>query len=269
MRHPATPSRLSADHFRRSSPARVWNYLLGGKDNYPVDRTVGDALVETTPDLRVAAQQSRRFLQRAVTWVTSEAGIRQLIDVGCGLPAPYGYLNTHEIAQQVNRDTKVVYVDDDPVVLAHARALLVSAEPDGGSVDYVDSDARDTDYVLGEAAKTLDFSEPIAVVFGGFLGHMTTLSEACMVVRAMLEPARGGSYVIQEDGVVNRPTHAEAHNEGGPRYTARNPEEIAQYFSGLELVAPGIVPPTQWGTGPLEARYLPQVNALCGVARKP
>ncbi|HXL20521.1 MAG TPA: SAM-dependent methyltransferase, partial [Streptosporangiaceae bacterium] len=138
-----------------SHSARVWNYWLGGKDHYPVDREVGDRVAEMYPDIVLLARAARAFLTRAVQYLAGEAGIRQFLDVGTGLPTVN---NTHQVAQSIAPESRVVYADNDPLVLAHARALLTSSPE--GATDYVDADLRNPGKILHEAARTLDFSKP-------------------------------------------------------------------------------------------------------------
>ena len=147
--------------------ARVWNYLLGGKDNFAADREVGDLVLRMFPGIAHLARLQRRFLARAVRFLAGEAGIRQFLDIGTGLPTAD---NTHQIAQQVAPESRIVYVDNDPLVLVHARALLTSAP--GGMTSYIEADVRDTEEILGEAARTLDFGQPIALMMLGIMGQL-------------------------------------------------------------------------------------------------
>jgi hypothetical protein len=157
--------------------ARIWNYWLGGTDNFPVDREVGDQILEAFPAIVENARASRAFLARAVRYLAGEAGIRQFLDIGTGLPTAN---NTHQVAQRVAPECRVVYVDNDPQVLAHARALLTSS-PEGATA-YIDADLRDPDKILQGAARTLDFTRPIAIMLMGILGHIADDSEAQSIV---------------------------------------------------------------------------------------
>ena len=249
----------------RPSSARVWNYLLGGKDNFEIDRMVGDQVRASFPAIVVVAQEQRRFLVRAVTFLAAEAGIRQFLDIGTGLPVAN---NTHEVAQRVAPEARVVYVDNDPLVLVHARALLASSPE--GVTDYVDSDVEDPDKILREAARTLDFSRPIALTMLGILGNVADYAEARSIVRRLLDAVPPGSYLVVSDGTNTSEEIVEGQriaNQSGHPYHLRSPEEITGYFDGLELVEPGVVSIPLWRPepGPLP----PAMDGYCGVARKP
>ena len=249
----------------RPSSARVWNYLLGGKDNFEIDRMVGDQVRASFPAIVVVAQEQRRFLVRAVTFLAAEAGIRQFLDIGTGLPVAN---NTHEVAQRVAPEARVVYVDNDPLVLVHARALLASSPE--GVTDYVDSDVEDPDKILREAARTLDFSRPIALTMLGILGNVADYAEARSIVRRLLDAVPAGSYLVVSDGTNTSEEIVEGQriaNQSGHPYHLRSPEEITRYFDGLELVEPGVVSIPRWRPepGPLP----PAMDGYCGVARKP
>jgi hypothetical protein len=183
----------------------MWNYLQGGKDNYQLDRTAGDAMAGAGTDMFHLARECRQLLMRAVRVVAAEYGIAQFLDIGCGLPDPQGTQNTHE----VHPHARVVYVDNDKVVLAHARALLTSLTPDAGPIDYLDCDARDTDRILDEAAGTLDFSRPIAVIMFGLLGAVS-FDEARAIASRTMEAVPAGSYLLFEDGVDAGPSERAA-----------------------------------------------------------
>ncbi|HWF27136.1 MAG TPA: SAM-dependent methyltransferase [Mycobacterium sp.] len=204
---------LAEDHFRRPSPARLWNYLQGGKDNYQIDRAAGDAMVAAYPDMFYAARQVRRFLMRAVGYAARDAGIRQFLDLGCGLPGPQGTLNTHEVAQGVDPRTRVVYSDRDKVVLAHARALLTGCLRDSGRIDYIDADIRDTGRILTEAAANLDFTQPVGVMCFGVLGYIPDQDEANAIVERLTATVPAGSLLMLEDGVNTDPGMAQACQE--------------------------------------------------------
>jgi hypothetical protein len=245
--------------------ARVWNYWLGGKDNFPVDRTAGEEILKVFPGIAAVARESRAFLARAVRFLAGEAGIRQFLDLGTGLPTVD---NTHEVAQRVASDARIVYVDNDPMVLAHARALLVGT-PDGATA-YVDADARDTQKILTEAARTLDFTEPVAVMLLGILGHIIDDDAARTIIDELMAAVPSGSYLAVNDGTKSK-ERVEAEriydDTGGAFYHARTPEQIAAFFTGLDLLEPGVVSTTLWRPDPGEART--PVAEHCGVARKP
>jgi hypothetical protein len=252
--------------------ARVWNYWLGGKDNYPVDRAAGGQFREIFPEIVDAARASRQFLTRVVRYLAGEAGIRQFLDVGTGLPTAD---NTHQVAQRVAPESRIVYVDNDPLVLAHARALLTSTPE--GVTSYIDADLREPDEIVQAAARTLDFSRPTALMLLGILGHVADYDEARSIVKRLLDPLPSGSYLALNDGtnVVNKAVVDEAqrqYNESGAvPYHPRSPEQIAGLFDGLELLEPGVVSCPRWRPDPADAGGgLPaEVDMFGGVGRKP
>ncbi|MGW3493949.1 SAM-dependent methyltransferase [Streptomyces sp. NPDC001020] len=225
--------------------ARFWNYFVGGKDNYEVDREVGDQIKEICPGLVDVAVTSRRFLGRAVRYLAAEQGIRQFLDIGTGLPTAD---NTHEVAQRVAPDARIVYADNDPVVLAHAHALLRST-PEGRTA-YLDVDLYDPEAVLKAAADTLDFSRPVAVMILNTLGHVADHDQARELVRRYVAALPSGSHLTICDGTATSEemiAASEAYNSSGAvPYYVRSVEEIAGYFEGLALVDPGIVRVTEW-----------------------
>ena len=182
--------------------ARIWNYWLGGKDNFAVDRQVGDEIRAAFPDIVENARASRAFLVRSVSHVTGEAGIRQFLDVGTGLPTAD---NTHEVAQRIAPESKIVYVDFDPLVLAHARALLTSTPE--GRTDYIDADGRDAKRVLTEAARTLDFNQPVALIMSGILGHIGEDDEAQAMVRRLRRRPGAGQLLHRPGRLPQRGAH--------------------------------------------------------------
>jgi len=250
--------------------ARIWNYWLGGKDNYPVDRAAGDQYKETFPGVVDVARASRLFLTRSVRYLAGEAGVRQFLDVGTGLPTVD---NTHEVAQRVAPDARIVYVDNDPLVLVHARALLTSTHE--GATDYVEADLHDPESILKAAAKTLDLSQPVGLILSGIMGHVPDGDEARSIVRALLGPLPSGSYLSLNDGtsVVAGEAVEEAqdeYNEGGAvPYQLRSPEEIGRFFEGLELVEPGLVSCPLWRPESSRGEDPKPVDAFGAVGRKP
>jgi hypothetical protein len=248
--------------------ARIWNYWLGGKDNFPVDRQVGDQILEAFPAIVENARASRAFLARVVRYLAGEAGIRQFLDVGTGLPTAD---NTHEVAQRVAPESRVVYVDNDPIVLAHARALLTSS-PEGATA-YVDADLHDPDKILREAARTLDFTQPVAVMLMGILGHISDDDEARSIVKRLLDGVASGSYLVMNDGTDTSEEVVEAariwNQSANPTYHLRSPERIARFFDGLELVEPGVVSPPRWRPEPSPSGPPAEVDSFGGVGRKP
>jgi hypothetical protein len=250
--------------------ARIWNYWLGGKDNYPIDRAVADQFSELYPAIVDIARAQRYFLARAVRYLAGPAGIRQFLDIGTGLPTVD---NTHEIAQRIAPDARIVYVDNDPLVLMHARALLTS-RPEGVT-HYVDADLRDTAAVLAGAAKTLDFSRPIAITLLGILGHIGKYAEARSIVRLLLDAAASGSYLVIADGtnLFGGEVYDEAmriwNASAEPGYLLRTPEQIAGFFDGLDLVAPGVVSVPLWRPDPSPFEPSATVDNFGGVGKKP
>ncbi|NYH55785.1 hypothetical protein HNR06_005374 [Nocardiopsis arvandica] len=249
--------------------ARVWNYWLGGKDHYPVDRELGEQILSTYPNIAVDARAGRDFLVRGITLLARDEGIRQFLDIGTGLPT---YDNTHEVAQSVAPESRVVYVDNDPMVLAHARALLVSSEE--GATQFVDTDLRNTDRVLEAASELLDFDRPVALSVVGTLGHIPDLAVALDTMNRYKDALAPGSFVMVGDHVMpedpGAATALDQWNEGAAlAYRSHTPEEFTSYFDGLELLEPGVVPVTLWRTGgqPMLGA-LPDIAMQGGIARK-
>lgn len=247
--------------------ARVWNYWLGGKDNYPVDHQLGDVFRGVFPGVTDLARDSRAFLGRAVRFLAGEAGVRQFLDIGTGLPTAD---NTHEIAQRVAPEARVVYVDNDPLVLTHARALLTSAPE--GATDYIDSDLHDPETVLREARRTLDLSRPVGLTLMQVSGHIADYARARSIVDTLMGALPSGSFFAFNDSVNTNKANAEAtrqYNESGAvPYYLRSPAELEGFFDGLELLEPGVVPLNDWRPDPSEGPRSSDVIALCGVARK-
>jgi S-adenosyl methyltransferase len=251
--------------------ARIWNYWLGGKDNYPVDKAAGDQFMAIYPEVVEVARQSRRFLTRAVGYLAGEAGVRQFLDIGTGLPTAD---NTHEVAQRVAPESRIVYVDNDPLVLTHARALLTSSPQ--GVTQYVDADLRDPDTILKEAGRTLDLTQPVGLILMGIVGHIADDEEARSIIRRLLDALPSGSYLALCDGTnVISQAVAEAQEQynrsGALPYHLRSPEQIASFFQGLELVEPGVVSVPHWRPDSVDAGAgaPPEVDQFGGVARKP
>jgi S-adenosyl methyltransferase len=265
----ATPSQELISKLNAQVPhsARIWNYWLGGKDNFPADREVGDQVRTVFPAIVENAQASRAFLGRAVRYLAGEAGIRQFLDIGTGLPTAN---NTHQVAQQVAPECRIVYVDNDPLVLAHARALLTSSPE--GATDYIDADVRDTDKILQEAAHTLDFTQPVAIMMLGILGNVADYDLARSIVKRLLDGVPSGSYLVINDGTNTSEEIVEGarvSGEGGHPYTLRSPEEIAAFFDGLDLQEPGVVSTPRWRPEPSPSGPPAELDGFCGVARKP
>jgi hypothetical protein len=248
--------------------ARIYDYWLGGKDNYAVDRAAGDAAVQAYPDLVSSVRANRAFLARTVRYLAGEAGIRQFLDIGTGIPTAN---NTHEVAQAVARECRIVYVDNDPVVLAHARALLASTPE--GATDYLAADLRDTERILSGAARTLAFSRPVAIVLMAILHLIGDEDDPYGIVAKLLNAVPPGSYLAVSH-IASDITQAVA--QAGNRVsqfmqqkqTYRSHSEVTRFFDGLEIVVPGAVRVQQWR--PASAAEAKAASALWGaVGRKP
>jgi hypothetical protein len=262
--------KFADDYFRKPSPARLWNYLQGGKDNYRLDRDAAERMATRYPGIFDMARQTRLFLMRGVHYLAGEVGIRQFLDIGCGLPAPHPFKNTHEIAQEIDPSSRIVYVDNDPVVMAHARALMTAA--DGRvSTDYHESDIREIDQVLAHAATVLDFSEPVAVLVLGVLGAIS-YDEALAVVERIKSAMASGSYLLHEDGVAlsaqRRAAVADRNKTGMNRYELREPEQLLRFYTGLDLVEPGLVSVAHWRPTTISADR-PPAEEFGALGRKP
>jgi hypothetical protein len=264
---PAGPSKIDTTV---SHSARIWNHWLGGKDNYPVDREVGDRFAEIFPDIVEIARGSRAFLSRAVEYLAGEVGIRQFLDIGTGLPTVD---NTHEVAQRVAPDARIVYVDNDPMVLVHARALLVGTP--GGVTEYIDADLHEPEKILAAARGTLDFDRPIALMLLNILGHVPDLAEARSIVGRLVDALPSGSHLVVADGTnVIRGEEFEAaiavwNSSGSVPYVLRHPDRIAGFFDGLELVEPGVVSCPLWRPDVLDPDLTRAVDEFGAVGRKP
>jgi hypothetical protein len=251
------------------SAARIYDYLLGGKDHFAIDREAAEAVLAALPGLREGAKANRAFLGRAVRHLAAEAGIRQFLDIGTGIPTGG---NTHEVAQEIAPESRIVYVDNDPMVLSHARALLTSAP--AGKTAYLDADLRDTGQILNQASATIDFSQPVAVMLIAIL-HFVPDEEALAAVSMLMRTAAPGSFLaiahfardIEAESVGSAVAGAsEVHGSGG--VMPRSKDEVARFFEGLDLVDPGIVPFQDWRPDG-EARTAGAVPGWAGVARKP
>ncbi len=249
-------------------PARIYNYWLGGKDNFAADREAAEQVIATQPSILATVRANRAFLRRAVQYLAGEAGIRQFLDIGTGLPTAD---NTHEVAQSIAPAARIVYVDNDPVVMAHARALLIAS--DEGTTAYLQADARDPGHVLRESARTLDFSRPVAVMMLGILHYIPDADDPVRIVSQFMDGAAPGSYLaiseatrdIDTRSITQSAAQFNSQRVAAP-FTPRTRAEIERYFTGLELVDPGLVPLPQWRT---LASSSEQIPAYVGVARKP
>jgi len=248
--------------------ARVHDYWLGGKENYAADRAAGDAVIAAYPGIVMSVRANRAFLARVVRFLTAEAGIRQFLDIGTGIPSAN---NTHEVAQAIAPGARVVYVDHDPIVLAHARALLNSSPE--GATDYLDADFRDFGTILRQAARTLDFTRPVAVMLIALLHLIVDRDDPYAIVSGLMAALPAGSYLALSQ--VASDIEAEQMAEAAKRYNRlaretqrhRSHAEIARFFTGLELLPPGLVPVQQWRPqSELEAKAKSAMWG--GVARK-
>ena len=248
--------------------ARVYNYWLGGKDNFAADREAAEVVIRSYPTVLASVRAQREFLGRAVGYLAGEAGIRQFLDIGTGLPSAS---NTREVAQRVAPQSRVVYVDNDPVVLAHARALLASS-PEGATA-YLDADLRDTGAILAQAAGLLDFSEPVAVMLVGVLHCVPDSDDPAGIVNRLLAVVPPGSYLViahpasdihagQIGTAANRLNQVMAEP-----VTLRTHAEVARFFDGLDLVEPGLVQLHRWRAVPADPGV--ELANYGGVARKP
>jgi len=259
--------------------ARIWNYWLGGKNHFAVDREAGDSYTEVFPSVSAIARNQRAFMHRAVRTLVTDLGVDQFIDVGTGLPMPAGE-NTHETAQAHNPAVRVVYVDNDPLVLVHARALHTSTSQ--GATRYLDADMHDVPALVDGAAELLDFDRPVGVLFIGVLGHVLHMENARALVDVIMARVCPGSYLVIADGVdpaVSGGAMQQANDEyadtGGDGYISRGPDEVASFFTGLELLEPGMVHVEDWHPDPAAdvTAIGAGLPAHCGsygtVARKP
>jgi O-methyltransferase involved in polyketide biosynthesis len=248
-------------------PARVYDYWLGGKDNFAADREAAEQVIAANPTVLPGVRANRAFLGRAVRYLAAEAGIRQFLDLGTGLPTAQ---NTHQVAQEIAPDSRIVYVDNDPIVLAYARALLTSV-PEGATA-YVPSDIRDTEKVLAGAAETLDLSRPVAIMALMVLQYIPDGDDPWGIVGHVLEALPPGSYLTVSDTVrdidTGRVTEGTARlnqRMGPTQLTLRTRPDFERFFDGLEMVEPGVVPLPEWH-GPGSEHPIP---CYAGMGRKP
>jgi O-methyltransferase involved in polyketide biosynthesis len=250
----------------RAHPARVYDYWLGGKDNFAADREAGELALRAYPQLALAIRSNRAFLGRAVRFLVGE-GIRQFLDIGTGIPAAD---NTHEVAQREAPDSRIVYVDNDPVVLLHAKALLKSAPE--GACDYIQADLRDPDAIVAAAARTLDFGKPVALMLLAVLQFILPEQDPYGLVSRLMAELPSGSYLVishpTDDFNPNKGESMKVYNERSAEpAVVRDKAATARFFDGLDLVEPGVVPVSGWRPDSDNVAASPS-SMWCGVARK-
>jgi len=249
--------------------ARVYDYWLGGKDNYAADRAVAEQVMQAYPDIVYSVRANRAFLARVARYLVGEVGIRQFLDIGTGIPTAD---NTHEVAQSVAPECRVVYVDNDPIVLSHARALLAS-DP-AGVTDYIDADLRDPEQILAGAARVLDFSRPVAVMLMAILQHVGDEDDPYQVVSTLMGAVPPGSYLALSHPAKDIDAEAMAkmadslNKMMAEKVTFRDRPAVARFFGGLELVEPGMVQASKWRPAN-DAEAASPAALWGGVARKP
>jgi SAM-dependent methyltransferase len=259
--------------FSKPHSARMYDYFLGGKDNFAVDRQTAEASLRSWPAVRVSARENRAFLDRAVEYLAGEAGIRQFLDIGTGLPTAN---NVHEVAQRIAPDSRVVYADNDPIVLAHAQALLKSSA--AGRTAYIHADLREPEKILAhpEVIGTLDFSQPVALILVAVLHFISDDEDPAAIVARLLSALPPGSYLAASHVTPEHDPEGvgglqRAYRAGGVMAQARTAADFGQLaFAGLELVPPGVVLISEWraaGDGPRPLAS--EVSSYGAVARKP
>jgi hypothetical protein len=253
-----------------ASIARIYDYWLGGKDNFKADRDAAEQMIQQYPDIVTGVRKNRAFLGRAVHYLAAEASIRQFLDIGTGLPSSN---NTHEVAQRAAPEARIVYVDNDPIVLSHAQALLTST-PEGACA-YVDADIRDTGKILKDAANLLDFSRPVAVCLIMILQFIPDEDDPFSIVRALVDAIPSGSYLTvahpasDVDQHVGPALRQLSTRMGGTRAVPRSHQEVSRFFDGLEMVEPGLVQLHRWRPGTGLGDTGRDLAAYGALARKP
>jgi hypothetical protein len=248
--------------------ARIYDYWLGGKDNFAADRKAAEEAIAAYPGVVTGARANRQFLARTVRHLAADAGIRQFLDLGTGIPSAN---NTHEVAQAAAPESRVVYVDYDPVVLAHARVLLASN--DEGLVDYLDADLRDTDTILEQASRTLDFSRPVAVMLMAILHAIDDADDPYRIVAKLMDAVPPGSYLAMShvasdvDPEQIAQATARLNQQSRQHFTLRDHGQVLRFFDGLEVLEPGVVRVEEWRPSHLDTRYRSAMWG--GVGRKP
>jgi trans-aconitate methyltransferase len=249
--------------------ARVYNYWLGGKDNFAADRAAGEQAIKAFPEIGLSARSNRAYLARAVRFLAGDCEVRQFLDIGTGIPTAN---NTHEVAQSVAPAARIVYVDNDPIVLNHARALLTSDPV--GATDYIDADLRDPQGILARAGRLLDFDRPVALMLMAVLQHLDDEDAPYRIVDTLLEPLAPGSYLAishpaKDINAEAMARMAESLNKMmAEKVTFRDNAAVAKFFDGLELVDPGMVQASKWRPTS-ESEAASPAALWAGVARKP
>jgi hypothetical protein len=253
-----------------ANPARVWNYWVGGKDNFAADREAAEKVVAVMPSMPLLAKAGRRFLVDAVHQLANEYQIRQFLDIGTGLPTAG---NTHEIAQQVVPESRIVYVDNDPVVISHARALLTSSPQ--GKTDYLQADLRDPDAIVAGAAATLDLARPVGVLLIAVLHFIPDSDDPWRIVGRLMDAVSPGSALVighaARDVAAAAPAAAGQYNQrSAAPITLRDREQVTRFFDGLDLTGPGVVPLSRWwGSGSADTGTGSGLAGYCGIGIKP
>jgi O-methyltransferase involved in polyketide biosynthesis len=251
-----------------SHSARIWNYWLGGKDHYPVDEEVGDQILGFVPALPRSAVADRAFLSRAVRHLAGQEGIRQFLAIGTGLPTAD---NTHEVAQRVDPSCRIVYVDNDPLVLTHAHALLTSTRE--GATDYIEADVQDPEKIIRGAAETLDFDRPVAITMLGILNFVMDTDEAVSIVHRLLDAVPAGSHLVishpttEVDGEAMTQAVEYWNSQGSALMTLRSRADLSRLFDRVDLLEPGLVSCSRWRPEPGTAGPV-EVTHFGGVGRK-
>jgi SAM-dependent methyltransferase len=251
--------------------ARVYDYWLGGKDHFPADRALGEAIAEALPTIRTQVRGQRAFLGRAVRYLASDAGVRQFLDIGTGIPTAG---NVHDVAQEIAPESRVLYVDNDPIVLVNARALMAGTAE--GRVAFIQADLREPEVILGDpaVARTLDLAQPVGLVLVGVIDHLRDDDDPRRVVTTLVDALAPGSYLVLSQTTPDFDPEtmralAAASEQGGIANVPRTLADTEPFFAGLELVEPGLVPLAAWRPDPGAEQDPRTVYAYGGVARKP
>jgi O-methyltransferase involved in polyketide biosynthesis len=271
---PADPSRHEAVPSPEidttvSHSARIWNFWLGGKDYFPVDQQIGEEILAFVPELVRSARADRYFLARAVRHLAGQERVHQFLDIGTGLPTVD---NTHDVAQRVAPESRIVYVDNDPLVLVHARALLTSTPE--GATDYIDADIHDPEKILREASRTLDFSQPIAIIMLGIVNFVMDTGQAQAIIDQLVDGVPPGSFLVLSHPTteVDAEPMTEAvrywNGQGSSPMTLRTRDELLRFFHRVNLLEPGVVSCPRWRPDVIEIDGPVDVTHFCGVGRK-